>query len=225
MTSIRTIAVLDDNDADLELTVMAVEAAGFKPLPLHPRSSIEETFAEIRASAQALVSDHNLTWGQHASFNGAELVDRCYHARFPAVLVTGYIIDSTSSIREFRRGVPELISRSDLDGERLLEALERTEGELADRPPHDRIPRTSLVRIDRVDSRSGQIDVVVPQWDPLVKVSMPRSLLDPGLRNSHDLVGKRLFGQVNTGAERQEDLFFDGLHDAGEVPPDEEFDD
>jgi CheY-like chemotaxis protein len=224
MSVIQTVAVLDDNQDDLEMTAMAVEAAGFEVYVLPTMSSIDEALTEIRAHAQALVSDHNLAWGDGASFTGAALVSRCYGEGIPAVLVTGYMMDSHTSIREFRRGVPELVSRSDLDGDRLREALVSAFSELSDQPPRERVPHRALVRVDRVNPDARQLDVVIPQWDPRSKVSMPATLIDPSLvpEDLNALVERRFIAKVNTGAEDENDLYFEQFEDAGPVPDDEE---
>ena len=130
---------------------MAVEAAGYEVTDVPAMTSINEAIGSDRSSnAQALVSDHNLAWGGGASFTGAELVDRCYRGRIPAVLVTGYMMDTTTSIHKFRRGVPQLVSRSELDGDRLYAALSFAASELNDQPDRTRTPRSALVRVERV---------------------------------------------------------------------------
>ena len=223
-SAVKTIAVLDDNADDLEMTVMAVEAAGFKPYILESMDSVDEALRQIRENAQALVSDHHLEWADGARFTGAEIVSRCYQEGIPAVLVTGYMTDSNSTIRRFRRGVPELVSRSDLDGDLLATAIETAISELHDSPTREREPHRALVRVDRVNANTGQLDVVVPQWDPHMKIAMPAAILgiaaDPddldGLKNA------RFLGLVNTGAAEHEDLYFEGLQPVPGVPDDSE---
>lgn len=220
---VLTVAVLDDNDDDREMTIMAVEAAGFLPFVMSAPNSLEEAVREIKSRAQALVSDHNLEWGEGADFNGAQIVSRCYQEGIPAVLVTGYMIESNFSIREFRHQVPELVSRSDLDGDRLRSAIESAQAELSDRPARSRIPRLALVRVDRVKEDAKQLDVVVPQWNPREKVSIPASILDVPLpAKLGDLVDRRFFAQVNTGAEKASELFFTNFKEAAAVPDDKD---
>ena len=61
-SAVETVAVLDDNKDDREMTVMAVEAAGFRVFVLESMDSVDEALSQIRKHAQALVSDHHLEW-------------------------------------------------------------------------------------------------------------------------------------------------------------------
>lgn len=217
---VRVVAVLDDVDDDREMTTMAVQAAGFTVIEMPGQLDIDGAISWLRANAHALVTDHNLRWGDAAPFSGAELARRCNEIGFPAVLVTGYTVDTFTSIREHRRGVPELVLRGELDGDRVASALAVVYGEVTDRPSVTREPRPAIVRVDRVNAEAGQIDVVVSQWNPHLKVSMPMSLL--GTENvpddPADLVDRRYFAIVNTGAESEEDLYFEKFQEAPPEP-------
>ncbi len=223
-SAVETVAVLDDNKDDREMTVMAVEAAGFRVFVLESMDSVDEALSQIREHAQALVSDHHLEWADGAPFTGAEIVSRCYQEGIPAVLVTGYMTDSNSSIRCFRRGVPELVSRSDLDGDRLAAAIHTASSELLDSPTREREPHRALVRVDRVNPDTRQLDVVVPQWDPHMKIAIPGAILGDAAEQDDlaGLKGARFLGVVNTGAAEIADLYFDDLQPAPDVPDDSE---
>lgn len=217
--SLRVVAVLDDIDEDRDMTIMAVLAAGFDAVEMPPQTSVDSAIGWIRQNAEALVTDHNLQWGDAAPFTGAELARRCNESSIPAVLVTGYTADTRTSIREHRRGVPELIRRNELDGDAFYRALQAVFAEVTDRPSPERAPRHAVVRIDRVNAEAKQLDVVVSQWDPHVKVSIPMGLLGDSLpADTADLVDRRYFAIVNSGAEREEDLYFDEFVDAGPEP-------
>lgn len=220
--NIHVVAVLDDNLDDREMTSMAVEEAGFEPLIVDVGMGLEETVALIRKKADALVSDHHLQWGASSRYSGAELVNRCYEAGFPAVLVTAYMMDVNSSIRLFRRGVPQLVPRNDLDGECLRRALEIASLELSDAPSPQRAPHRALVRIDRVIQETDQLDVVVPQWNPHARVSIPAGLVGDVGGRTVALEGRRYFAMVNTGAETESELYFVDFEDAGPVPDESE---
>jgi CheY-like chemotaxis protein len=215
---ILTVALLDDNDDDREMMVMAIEDAGYQVLVVELGQSIDDVVKLVRSHAQALVSDHQLEWAQGASYRGAELVNRCYSERIPAVLVTGYMMDTHTIIREYRRGIPRLVPRNELDGERLREAILAAQLETLDRPDQSREPHLALFRVDRVNAESGQVDVVVPQWNPHLRVPIPQRLLP--VAHGGRLEDRRFLAQVNTGAATEGDLYFHEIQPADEPPDD-----
>ena len=128
--SLRRVAVVDDNDDDRELIVWALEEIGLEPLIIESLPSVDDAVRHILEVADAVVSDHQLRWGGFGSFDGAELVARCFQAGMPAVLVTAYVMDTDASIRVYRRHIPGLIPRDQLDGERLGAELDASRYEL-----------------------------------------------------------------------------------------------
>lgn len=216
---IRKVAVLDDIEDDREITILAIEAAGLEAVVLERMDSVEAALADVKNTCDALVTDHNLEWGDQATFTGAELANRCYTEGIPAILVTSYMRDVDTSIRRFRRGVPLLISRSELDGPNLLQSLETVAAELWDTPPADRIPHRALVRVVRVNKAANQLDVVLPQWDPHRYVPIPADLVaEVSLPDDlGQLLDVRYFADVNTGAERADDLYLTEFEIAPEV--------
>jgi CheY-like chemotaxis protein len=221
---IRRVAVLDDSPADLEMTVFAVEDAGYEAIVVEAPSSIDDALRRVRESdVDGVVTDHELSWGTHAAFNGAEFAVRCYAEQIPAVLVTGWLADVSTTIRTHRREVPSLVLRNDLDGAGLRRAFEVVQHELEDRPDPARQPHSALIRVLRVNEPSQQVDVVVAQWNPRLKVSLPATLFTRDLSDLSSLPLRILRGQVNTGAENADDLYFSDMEDAGPVRADDEF--
>lgn len=219
-SELQTVANLDDVEDDREMTTFAIQAAGFVPITMPPMPNVDKALGWMKLNAQALVSDHNLRWGNAAPFSGAELARRCNNEGIPAVLVTGYVSDTLTSIREHRRGVPEVVLRAELDGDRLSHALEAVCDELGTGPPKRREPRRALVRVDRVNPGTQQIDVVISQWDPRIKVSLPARMLGPHNLpdNLEALIDRRFFAIVNTGAEAEQELYFDQFEEAPDEP-------
>ncbi len=219
----RRVAVVDDNEEDRQLLMWALESVDLVPVEIDELTTVDAAVQAVRASADALVSDHQLRWGQAANFDGAELVARCFEAGIPSVLVTAYVMDSDSVIRMHRRRISGLIPRDEVDGERLRTALDLSAAELSDRPPPERVPRHTLVRVlrVRVGAPEPMVDAVVPQWNPHRNVSFPARML--GVAEAHpSLEGRRYFAMVNVGAEDERDLFFTDFKDAGDVPDEDE---
>lgn len=226
LAGIRQVAVIDDNPDDLEITMWAVEEAGFEPVPITAVDSIDDAIRKIKKVAQALVCDHQLRWGNYADFDGAELAARCFENGIPVVLVTAFVMDSDASIRLHRRNIPGLVPRNELDGDSIYRALSACAQEMSDMPPRERVPWPALVRVMRVrgEASSTMLDVVVPQWNPHLYVSLPLSNLtgDVTVGEPEDLVGRRFFASINTGAKDDADLFFADFEEAGDVPGDDD---
>jgi CheY-like chemotaxis protein len=222
-STVVRVAVVDDNPEDRELLVWALEAVDLEPVVIEELTTVEAAVRSIQQSADALVSDHQLRWGQAANFDGAELVARCFEAGIPSILVTAYVMDSDSAIRMHRQKISSLIPRDQVDGDRLRAELEASVAELGDQPPPDRVPRHALVRVLRVREGGSEsmVDVVVPQWNPQRNVSFPARML--GVSDAASpLEGRRFLAMVNVGAEHERDLFFADFKDAGEVPEEDE---
>lgn len=225
MTSIRNVAVVDDDPSDLELTLMAVESAGFSPVEMPELESLDAAVGWVQANADAVVSDHQLLWGELSPFTGAALISRCYQVGIPGVLVTGFIAEVDTGIRRYRREIPELVPRNELDGGRVETALYRAQAELSDQTPTTRKPHRALLRIDRVNADAKhQVYVVVPQWDGRVKISLLAEKLGQygDIEDLAELQDRRFFATINTGAEDAGDLYFEDVTEAGPVPSDEE---
>ena len=220
MNEIRRVAVVDDSEDDRELIVWALEEAGFVPIVIADVVSVDEAVRQVQESADAIVCDHQLRWGDFATFDGAELVARCFEMQIPAVLVTAYVMDADVSIRMHRRHISGLVPRDQLDGGRLAAELGASQQELEDSPPRGRVPWRTLLRVVRVRDGGSDpmVDVVIPQWNPHRNVSFPLRLLALDTERAAELEGRRFIAHVNTGADEAADLYFEGFEDAGGVP-------
>ncbi len=222
---LRRVAVVDDNPDDRELIAWALEEVGLEPIIIDALDTVDDAVRQVRSVADAVVCDHQLRWGDYATFDGAELVARCFEGGFPAVLVTAYVMDTDASIRLYRRNIPGLIARDQLDGERLEAELTASRCELNDRPPPDRVPYPTLVRVLRIrpGTTEPMVDVVIPQWNPHRNVSFPARMLGAlGQHPDQQLEGHRFIAQVNIGAEDESELYFEGFVEAPEVPDESE---
>lgn len=217
------VAIVDDDADDAETAKLEISQAGFKGVVISGDRHFyrPEQLAEIiESQADAAICDHRLRPGGLADFDGAELAAKLFERKVPAVLITQYYMDSDVSIRRWRRKVPVLLRRVDIDAVRIKEGLSRCEAEIRGELPRDRKPYESLVRVDDIRYESGEevIDAMVTNWDPHQAVRLPMSLVPTHLRGGLSS-GMWLFAKVNVGAERPEDLYFSDIRLAPEPDP------
>lgn len=202
----RVLIVDDDPEArngygypveDLELEPVKVEG---------PVETVESFLIEAKQSADAVVCDYHLRKHNYAICDGDTLVAECYKAGIPGILCTTYTDVDVDIRRDYLRYIPALL-RTSPEPETLVEAWRNSLCEISGTFRPTRRPWRTLVRVDEVTD-GGYLYAIVPAWSPqqkirLYKDSLPKEILD--------LVepGKRFHAQVNIGAERHEDLFFD----------------
>ena len=218
------IAIVDDDADEAETAELELSEAGFESVVIsgdrhfyQPEQLAQEI---IESRAEAAICDHRLRPGGLANFDGAELAAVLFERKLPAVLITQYYMDSDVSIRRWRRKVPVLMKRVDIDPEKVKEGLSRCKAEIDGYTPRDRKPYEALVHVDEVRNESDEkvIDDMVANWDPHQAVRLPVSLLPPYLQE--DLYsGMWLLATVNVGAERPEDLYFEDIRPAPDPDP------
>lgn len=218
------IAIVDDDADEAETAKLELSQAGFESVVIsgnrhfYQADQLAQEIVELQA--EAVICDHRLRPGGLANFDGAELAATLFDRKIPAVLITQYYMDSDVSIRRWRRKVPVLMKRVDVDPVKVKEGLSRCKAEIDGYTPRDRRPYEALVHVDEVRNESGEkvLDVMVTNWNPHQAVRLPISLVPPNLRK--DLSGGMwLLATVNVGAERPEDLYFEDIRLAPEPDP------
>lgn len=217
------IAIVDDEPDDAETAKLELSNDGFDSVIIsgdHHFYRPEELANVIESQADVAICDHRLRPGGLADFDGAELAATLFERNIPALLITQYYMDSDVSIRRWRRKVPVLMKRAEVDPLKVREGLSRCRAEIGGHPPKDRKPYEALVHVDEVRKESGEnvIDVMVSNWDPHQAVRLPISLVPSNLRQSISS-GVWLLATVNVGAERPEDLYFEDMRLAPEPEP------
>lgn len=221
------IAIVDDNADDAETAKLELSQAGFKSVVIsgdHHFYQAEQLAQKIvESQAHAAVCDHRLRLGGLADFDGAELAATLFEWKIPSVLVTQYYMDSDVSIRRWKRKVPVLMRRVDINPVKIKEGIRRCKAEIDGYTPKDRKPYEALVHVDEVKNESGEkvLDVMVTNWDPNQAVRLPMSLAPSNL-HEHIFSGVWLLASVNIGAERSEDLYFDNIRLAPDPDPHDE---
>jgi CheY-like chemotaxis protein len=219
----RRVAVADDIPDNLSHKSQMVELAGFEAVPLsgHFQQVKDLLGAVERAKASALVCDHKLTEGNYAGFEGVEAVAKLYGTTTPGILVTDYgDSELRQSIRKHKRRVPVLIKGTEFSPRLIVAGIDVWEQEVIQNdPPVERRPRRTAVMIDAVERglKCRMLTVFVPRWREHEAIALSEEIIPEHLRPELNK-GRVLLANVNTEAERIEDLYFDDF----EMTPDED---
>ena len=165
----------------------------------------------------AVICDHRLSHTPFASFTGAKLVSEMYRQKITCLLLSTFAaVDGDTSIRRYRAFIPSLVSRTDLDPDRILQGLRFCEDEIAGHIAPWRKPWRTLVRVVSVSGNNagghGVADAILHSWNPDCGVRFPLELIeDPQIKaalNEDFISNLRLFAQVNVDCEDDMDLYF-----------------
>jgi hypothetical protein len=218
----RRIAIADDNPDYLNRKSQVVQMAGYEPVQLSGKyHAVGELLDELqKVKAEGLVCDHKLSEGNYAPFEGAEVVAELYGSATPALLVTDYVESDLNSIRKYRRRVPVLIRGGKFTHRAVRQGLEAWEEEvIRNNIPLERRPRRAVVMIDDVAPgvKWRTLTVFVPRWREHEAIPISEELIPADLRTSLKK-GTVLTANINTDAERSEDLYFEDF----KLTPDED---
>ncbi|MEP0884661.1 hypothetical protein NDI49_24230 [Trichocoleus sp. ST-U3] len=224
--SAKKIAIVDDDQGLAEATGWEVEEAGYQPFFLVDGcfTDVNKLASIIVENTQGAVCDHRLSNSGLANFYGSELVAALYERKLPSLLITQYTeMDTSLSIRRWRRKIPVLLSRDEADASSIVRGIEDCRLELFGDIPTTRRPHRTIVRITNIDEESNErvVDAFVPGWNPHKAVRFPASLIPEEIQDDVLKPGVRLFAHVNIGADKSDDLYFDKFELAPEPDDDD----
>lgn len=209
-TTIERVSIVDDDVRARESYGYALEELGLSAIQEEgPLRDVQGVLVRLQTRVDAVICDYHLgKIGNYASFNGDEIVVKCYMNSFPALLCTTYTDLDTYLMRSRRRFIPTVLQPDELDPDNIKRGFERCLQEFSGLFQPSRRPWRSLVRVEEVEIAGGYFYVIVPGWDPRKKMRVSLKDLPANMR---DLVRpeKRFHAQVNVGAEKHEDLYFD----------------
>lgn len=210
---IGRVAVIDDDDASRAAVAETVADLDVETVPVTgPLGALDVVLQNVRASSDALVSDHHLTKGHYAAFAGAEAVARAYRSNFPAVLCTGWAQANVVEIRALRRWIPTVINSDDAtDPEVFVSGFKLCVEEFRGEFSSPRKPWRALVRIEEanLDAQAPTVYVVVSSWHPRKVIELVASSLPDDIVQRIRAGAERFHAQVNKGAESDSELYFD----------------
>lgn len=218
------IAIVDDDRHAAEVTSELLAEIGLRPTVL------EQDFDEVaglvdavRDAAPAAVIDHRLSTYGKAPFDGATAVAALFDVRWPAVLLTQYVMDADTSIRRWRAKIPVVLTRDNADGAAVERAVDVCRDEFQGKFSPIRRPRRTLVRIEG-RTREGDFEVadaLIPGWNPGRAVRFPIDVIeDPALRDEV-APGVRFFAYVNVGSRSYEDVYLASFELAPPLDPED----
>lgn len=215
------VTVIDDDDDGREELMDVLRDFHFEPLAVTGEFDIriDDLVAEIEAQDPSFViCDHRLQPMQMAQFYGVALVKQLIARKRPAMLLTMYGSSDRLELRGSRYEVPVIVGRDAFRPDLLGEYFEICRREIARDPVDERKPHRSLIRIDSI-SRGPvtQIDAVIPSWRAEHAVPIPFECIAEELRDKISS-GTYLLGDVNIGAEAEDDLYFHNLNEIAPSP-------
>lgn len=209
--AIRSVAIIDDDSHEADVISITVQDAGFQPQILsNGYKSALDVAKGVKKVAQAAICDNRLSPYGYAQFDGASVVAELNRQGVPALLVTQFVNqDSDVSIRKWRKHIPVLFRRDEVDEDRIAQGFDICLKEIRGEHLPGRKPWRSLVQIVDIRREDNQkvVDVIVPSWHPKESLRFPASLMPTNLRRRLKC-GIHLFAMVNIGAEKAEELFF-----------------
>ena len=205
---ISRVVIVDDEPAAREAYGYPVEELRLEPILVPGPVGTTQSFIARMKPSDVIVCDYHLKKHSYASCNGDVLVAECFKAGIPGMLCTTFTDVDVTIRRDCLRYIPALVKTNSLEPDAFIDGWRDCVSEMSGTFRPGRRPWRTLVRIADVDDQGGYFHAVVPAWSPRQKVrlycdSVPediRGLLRPD---------KRFHALVNTGAESDEDLFFD----------------
>ncbi|MXP27670.1 hypothetical protein GRI58_02390 [Porphyrobacter algicida] len=212
-----SVTIIDDDPEDREDLMDLLRDHGIEPRPVNDRygQDIDRLVADILAIGSSFViCDYRLQPKNFASFSGSKVVRRLGMSKQPAMLLTMYQSNNRLELRQERADMPVVVSRRDFEVERLGDYAEICRREFSDNPIDQRRPHRSLIAIRDIRNNHGptELDVVIPNWRPDESIILPELCLAPGVTTGLE-VGDYLLGDVNVGAEDEDDLFFRNVNE------------
>jgi len=214
LKSIKSVAVVDDDD-DAALTIIhALEDAGFLPFRQPAGGTVHELAMIIKANSEAAICDHRLRYGGFADISGAELAATLIELRHPTILATQYLDQYADiAIRSFRSNLPVVMRREVADEpDELRSAFARCKVELRRGKIKERkLMRTLLSVQDVTDVGNVKVvDAIVHGWSPRDTVRFPLDLVaEPDRADVNH--GAFLTALTNFSTELKVDLYFEDV--------------
>ena len=212
------ITIVDDDPDAAQDTLFKVEDLGLKGEVISSGSyrTVKELIIKVSQTDTGVLCDHRLQHGGLANFYGSEFVAALYRQEIPAVLVTQYSDqDAGVSIRKYRRYLPVMLPRVEINSRTIESSLLTCIDELSGNVPLSRKPYRAIVRVEYLTEENGEkvADAFIPSWNPHKAVRFPISLMPDKIRTRLERFWEEpssvhLFAQVNLGAVEAEDLFF-----------------
>lgn len=216
--TIQRVRLIDDDSSTRAGYRFSVEELGLEVDDVGgPIGDIQKFIADFSTDSDAAICDFNLKTSNYSVRNGDDLVSGLYQNNIPVVLCTRWASELPDSIRHRRRQIPVVLQPAELSPESISDAFRLCINEFSGTYSHERKPWRALVRIEgteKVGAEHYRFSVVIPGWRSDVgltfDVPATENKVFP-IIHKQVVAGEivRVFGQVNLGAERKEDIYID----------------
>jgi hypothetical protein len=217
LTPRSKVTVIDDDELALEDVMDGLRDCDFEPMTLTQQygNELDRMVREIQEQGpDFVICDHKLQPGGLASFFGLDVVRKLLAVKRPAMLLTMYQQTDRMrmKLRESRHLLPVIASRDDFEPEGVVRYAEICIRELENDPVEERRAHRTLIRVDWADPENGneKIDVVISGWSPDHAITVPAACIHPDIL-PRIRTGQYLLGDINIGAEQEDDLFFTAI--------------
>lgn len=216
-TTLQRVQLIDDDPSVRSSYHYAVEELHLSPMEVAgPIPDIQALLSSFRPGQDAVICDFNLKQKKYSMFNGDELVAMFYDQHYPAVLCTRFN-ELHDAIRARRRKIPVILKPSELTSDALHAAFDVCTKEFRGEFSSVRKPWRAQVRVEGGEILTGnnlRVNVVVSAWDPSIGLIFDIPIENnPALQFVKNSIEKgevaRVYGMVNVGAERSDDVFID----------------
>jgi len=214
-----SIAIYDDDEISRESTADNVYDAGYKPVLIEePILNIDDCVRYL-LNYDAVLIDHRLSGGNFGNYTGAEVVKRLYPNKKPALLITAWSEGDPEALQPYNRYLVNVIKKGKEDElNQIKKGFETCVNEMNNiYLPERRPTRTIIIIASSFDSQDdlNRVNVFIPSWNPNEGVTFPVDIIPKELR-PYLKADQCFFANVNTGAESQDELFFENF----ELAPD-----
>jgi hypothetical protein len=211
MSTTRSVAIVDDDRDSREECSLIVDALGWESRIVegHFKSDLGALVETIAHTADYIICDQRLSFGNLAEWSGAEIAASLYDCRKRVVLVTTYLEPELPNIRRFGRKLPVVLSRDELNGNVLPRLFDQCTRELETGPAKHRRPYRALVDIITIDGQGTEqvAEAIIPAWNPRRAVTF--ELADLVEQVARDIcAGTRLYADINLNARDSTELYF-----------------
>lgn len=213
----ESVTIVDDDPEDRADLMEQLRDHNIEPRVVDGRygSDIDRLIGDVSAlGSPFVICDHRLQIKNLASFNGSRVVKALGSSKQPAMLLTMFESTNRLELRESRADVPVVVSRHDFDVKQLGVYAEICRREFANDPVDERRAHRTLIGIQEVIRAHGSTElyVTLPSWRPDDAIILPAKCVDETLIPKLE-AGDYLLGDVNVGAEEEEDLFFKNVNE------------
>lgn len=221
-TLAKRVLVIDDDVEGRDLLMDELRDFDIEPVTVEGPygQDIDRMLGDIgRLQPSFVICDHKLQSAGLASFFGSEVVKRLVAEQTPAMLLTMYQSTERLDLRAVRSDLPVVMARDEFQIERVQDYFYTCLREINAVPVETRRPHRVLIRVDGVPKGEAppRIDAVVPSWSPDRAVAIPVSSIDDRILESIS-AGTYLLGEVNIGAESEDELYFRNIDEIIPAP-------